>query len=253
MQVDRQCELCYDVQIRMAGQVHYARFTHKQVVADDTVEFRFVPLEEFRFRPGQFISIQAGVDKNDHPILRSYSIASMADTKDLVLVVRMIPEGQGTKFFQSLSLGETIRFTGPMGFFVNELSHAGDIVYAATGTGMAPLYPMIEETLLREEQGRVFLYWGVRHETDLFQRAELLRLQKISHRLETFIYVSKPHSHYEGHRGRIIDPILTKLPHLQSPTFYLCGNGSMIQELKQALVSKGVERKRQIRTEAFFD
>jgi hypothetical protein len=40
---------------------------------------------------------------------------------------------------------------------------------------------------------------------------------------------------------------------LASPTYYLVGNGAMISELKSALVAAGVERRKQIRTEAFFD
>jgi ferredoxin-NADP reductase len=47
--------------------------------------------------------------------------------------------------------------------------------------------------------------------------------------------------------------VLDALPSLASPTFYLVGNGAMINELKRELVARGVNRKAQIRTEAFFD
>ena len=40
---------------------------------------------------------------------------------------------------------------------------------------------------------------------------------------------------------------------LRAPTFYLVGNGAMITELKRELIARGVNRKLQIRTEAFFD
>ena len=43
------------------------------------------------------------------------------------------------------------------------------------------------------------------------------------------------------------------LPRCNAPTFYLVGNGAMITELKRELISRGVNRKTQIRTEAFFD
>ena len=46
---------------------------------------------------------------------------------------------------------------------------------------------------------------------------------------------------------------LAALPSLLSPTFYLVGNGAMISELKRELLGHGVNRKKQIRTEAFFD
>ena len=47
--------------------------------------------------------------------------------------------------------------------------------------------------------------------------------------------------------------ILEQLPNLAAPTFYLVGNGAMITELKRELVERGVNRRKQIRTEAFFD
>jgi hypothetical protein len=47
--------------------------------------------------------------------------------------------------------------------------------------------------------------------------------------------------------------VLDHLPGLEAPTFYLVGNGAMITELKRELISRGVNRKTHIRTEAFFD
>jgi ferredoxin-NADP reductase len=47
--------------------------------------------------------------------------------------------------------------------------------------------------------------------------------------------------------------IVDDLPRLAKPTFYLVGNGGMIRDVKAALVERGVDRKKQIRNEAFFD
>ena len=70
---------------------------------------------------------------------------------------------------------------------------------------------------------------------------------------ELHTYLSRPSAAWGGPRGRITAPILDRYPGLHAPTFYLVGNGAMIEELKKALVARGVDRKRQIRTEAFFD
>jgi hypothetical protein len=51
----------------------------------------------------------------------------------------------------------------------------------------------------------------------------------------------------------VTQPVLELLPSLARPTFYLVGNGAMITELKRELQARGVDRKKQIRTEAFFD
>lgn len=225
-----------------------AYLTNEFVLAHDELDLSF--------RPGQFLSCQVGIDANDNPVLRSYSIASPPERRgELVLILRMVAGGSGTKFFETLKLGEQVRFTGPMGFFVNELLHPGDIVYAATGTGIAPILPMLEEALRRPEGGsmsRVYLYWGLRSERDLFYQDELAALSARHPRLSVQIYLSQPQG-FTRLRGRITGPVLELLPALRAPTFYLCGNGQMIEELKDGLLLRGVNRKRQIRTEAFFD
>ena len=228
-------------------------------MAEQTDEFVFATQPagpeptELRFRPGQFLSVRVGTDGDGNAILRSYSIASPPQRHgELVLILRLVDGGVGSRFFDGLRAGDPISFTGPMGFFVNELTHSGDVVYVATGTGIAPLLPMIGEVLHRPEIGRVHLFWGLRSEADLFYQDELSSLASRHSRFSHQIYLSRPQG-FARLRGRVTGPVLEILPSLREPTFYLCGNGQMIEELKAGLVARGVSRKRQIRTEAFFD
>jgi ferredoxin-NADP reductase len=228
-------------------------------LAEQTDEFVFTLVSdgaepfELRFRPGQFISVTIGTDADNNPILRSYSVASPPERRgELVLVLRRVEGGVGSAYFDALRPGDTIRFTGPMGFFVNELSHSGDVVYVATGTGIAPFLPMIDEVLRRPEAGKVQLFWGLRSEQDVFYQDELTALATRHPRFSYQVYLSRPHG-FSRLRGRVTGPVLEILPSLRDPTFYLCGNGQMIDEVKEGLIARGVSRKRQIRTEAFFD
>jgi ferredoxin-NADP reductase len=128
------------------------------------------------------------------------------------------------------------------------------VVFGATGTGVAPFLPMIEELLERPEEGAIHLFWGVREERDLFWQRELAELvERSAGRLRVTTLVSRPEASWSGARGRINPLIYDLLPSLARPTFYLCGNGAMIREVKAGLVERGVDRKRQIRVEAFFD
>ena len=249
----------------MNSRIHVASLVSRRPLADQIVEFVLAlgrppgsesaePPAGVSFRPGQFVSVRVGTDADDNPVLRSYSIASPPDRRgELALVLRIIPGGIGSEYFAGLSQGDRVQFTGPMGFFVNELAHPGDAVYVATGTGIAPILPMIAETLARPEPGRVYLYWGLRGEEDLFWQDELAALAARHPRFSHQIYVSQPRGSWSRLRGRVTGPVLELLPGLKSPTFYLCGNGHMIDEVKAGLVARGVDRKRQIRTEAFFD
>lgn len=253
----------------MSSRIHQARLVARRRLASQTDEFVLatepaapspssvaaaaVTPADLRFRPGQFISVNVGTDGDNNPILRSYSIASPPERRgEIALVLRLLSDGVGSRFFDALRPGDAVRFTGPMGFFVNELAHTGDVVYVATGTGIAPLLPMIEETLRRAESGRVLLFWGLRSETDVFYQDELSALSTRQPRFAHHIYLSQPQG-FCRLRGRVTGPVLELLPGLREPTFYLCGNGQMIEELKAGLVARGVSRKRQIRTEAFFD
>ena len=249
----------------MPSRIHLAKLLSRRPLANETIEFNFsletrnpaVPPpgeSELKFRPGQFISVRLGLDENQNPILRSYSIASPPQRRqELALVLRLMPMGIGSQFFDRLRPGDLIQFTGPMGFFVNELSHSGDAVYVATGTGIAPILPMIDETLARPELGRVSLYWGLRAEEDVFWQDEIAALTARHPRFSAHIYLSQPRTGWTRLRGHVTGPVLEALPTLRAPTFYLCGNGRMIDELKAGLVSRGVDRKRQIRTESFYD
>ena len=67
----------------------------------------------------------------------------------------------------SLPIGDRRRMTGPHGFFVLDAAHAGDVVFGATGTGIAAVMPMLGELGRRPraaapEARRYIVYWGVR-------------------------------------------------------------------------------------------
>jgi ferredoxin-NADP reductase len=204
------------------------------------------------WRAGQFLSIRCGAADAADPARRSYSIASSPLEKDRFdLLVKLLPQGVGSELFASLRPGDPIHFTGPMGFFVNDLQHAGDAVYCATGTGIAAALPMIEETLARpNETGRVLFYWGMRSEEELYWIERLTRLEhpRFSHQ----ICLSRPSPAWSGARGRINGHVIAALPQLVKPVFYLVGNGDMVRDLKAALLAEKVDRKRQIRQEIFY-
>lgn len=225
----------------------------KRTLAHQTIECVFsLSNGKLNFRPGQFISVRVGLDEWQNAMLRSYSIASWPGENTLRLILRLVPDGPGTRFFSVLRPFETMQFTGPMGFFVNELGHPGDVVYVATGTGIAAIAPMLAQTLAEHQTGQVHLLWGLRHEQDLFYQAEIEALAAQHPHFCAQVFLSQPRGGWPR-IGRVVAPLVELVPKLIQPTFYLCGNGQMIEECKAALKTCGIDRKRQIRTEAFFD
>jgi len=236
----------------VSGNVHEGELVRATTRADGVVEYILRTDEPLQFRPGQFVSVRVGVDSDDNPILRSYSIASSPGGDEISLILKLIKGGPGSEYFERLSPGERVRFTGPMGFFCLDLMHTGDVVFGVTGVGITPVLPMIGELVTRPERGRIILYWGNRHAEDLFWLDEFKALQERCGRLEIEIFLTGDAPNWGGKRGRINQAILAELATFDKPVFYLVGNGSMIREVKAALQERGVDRKRQIRNEAFF-
>ncbi len=237
----------------MSGRVHEATVVKSGFIAKQVLQLSLEATEPLQFRPGQFLSLPVGVDSDGNPILRSYSIASSPGGRQVRLVVKVTGGGPASAWFRERKVGDKISFTGPMGFFVLDLAHAGDVVFGATGVGMAPVLPMIDEALARNENGRVLLHWGNRAVDELFWREELAARKAAHPRFDHQLYISGGDQIWDGRRGRIGAGIIDELPRLERPTFYLVGNGAMIREVKAALVERGVDRKKQIRNEAFFD
>jgi ferredoxin-NADP reductase len=205
------------------------------------------------FQAGQFVTVALGTDGSGEPLKRSYSIASMTDEGGhLRLLLQVVPAGSASRFFMNLAIGTAITLTGPYGFFVLPKEHPGDVVMAATGTGIAPLLPMLKDLGTQDAHGQRLVYWGLRHETDLYAVQELEALCAQAH-ASLCLHLSRPSPAWNGLRGRISSPILAQTPKLKNPTFYLVGNGAMIEELKKGLVAAGVNRRKQIRTEVFFE
>jgi CDP-4-dehydro-6-deoxyglucose reductase, E3 len=235
-----------------------AELRARTVIAPGIAELAFAMRSPDRllFQAGQFVSLALPDAEAAATIpRRSYSIASQSDAGDVLrFIIRVIPEGKASDYLMALPIGASITMTGPHGFFVLDPVHAGDVVFAATGTGVAAVMPMLGELARRPaaERRRTVVFWGLRQESDLFAREEIQSLAAAAN-AELAIHLTAAGPGWGGPRGRITPALLDRLPQLATPTFYLVGNGAMITELKRELIARGVNRKTQIRTEAFFD
>lgn len=232
-----------------------ARFRSRASVAHETVELLF-DLEApalADFRAGQFVTLTVGQDPTGKDLRRSYSIAhAVGSGRPLRLIIRLLEGGPGSAFWNQLAVGQPVPMTGPYGFFTLPPEHAGDVVFAATGTGIVPVMAMLAELQSQPQNGDRRVYWGVRNEADLFAVDEVATLcDRAGVTLHT--YLSQGGPAWRGLRGRITLAVLAAHPSLRTPTYYLVGNGSMIQDLKAGLQGLGVDRKKQIRTESFYD
>lgn len=209
----------------------------------------FETQESFDSRPGQYVSIKVAESQ-----INNYSVASRLGSNRFALMIDTSPGGAGSRYFEALKAGENIQFLGPLGkFSLHPDDGAERLLFLGTGSGVSPLRCMIESVLA--EGGKrlpVALYFGLRFRTDIFWdeyfSALAARYANFSYKLS----LSRPDEAWHGLTGHITDRLTLDIQDAGGYGVYLCGNGGMIKQATEVLVSLGCPKTR-IYTEKFFD
>lgn len=228
--------------------------TYETLTPTGTVRigFRVTDEQPFYFRPGHFVGIQADVPQVG--VRRSpYCIVSAPDAdRTFQLLVRLVPEGPLSYYLASLHIGDTISFRGPSGRSMARDVDNEELVLLATGVGVGPLIPFVEELGRNGFERPILLVWGLRLAEDICLRDEL---DDLARRHPTFRYdisLSHPPDGWIGLRGRLTETVPPMLPTLSGKRYYLVGNGAMIEEMSSVLSDLGVDR-RYIYEEVYFN
>jgi len=214
-----------------------ARVQSIEIVAAETVEVILRPAVPLVWRPGQFITIQIPTE-DGRPLGRSYSVASHYSATDIVLLIKLVDGGVGSQYVAGLAVGDEISYTGPWGRFVaQEASHEVAALFVGTGTGVAPFVPMIDAILRQGRQTTVLA--GFRHEEDVLLSAFHVDWEESS-LFKKIIVVSRPEDGWSGEQGRVTDYLRAHPGLLRNAQIYICGNGSMVQEVREIAAEHGV-------------
>jgi ferredoxin-NADP reductase len=221
-------------------------------VVDYTAQIREIfasPEQAFSFKAGQFVMLR--VPAEPKPILRAYSIASDARRSDRIrLVFKQVEGGPATQFVWGLKGGETLEFTGPFGRVFFQEPPSEQVLFLNTGSGVSQHASFLSTYADRYPGARYRLLFGVRREADIYYREELEALRG---QIRDFAYhyvLSRPSAEWQGKRGYVQNHMDEYDWKSIPTTFYLCGNGAMIKDVKQRLLGSGIEPGR-ILSEAF--
>lgn len=207
--------------------------------------------EEFTFKAGQFVMLNVP-QAEGKPALRAYSIASDERTKNgFKLLFKFVENGVASNYVWKMEQGQTANFTGPFGKVFFQEPPTEQIVMLSTGTGVSQ---HLSYLLSKKEQYPNLKYrmlFGVRSESDIYYENHLQEIQKS---LPNFTYefiLSRPSEAWKGRKG-YVQHFLNDFDYKNIPTtFYLCGNGGMIKEVKQQLLEIDGLPKTSIWAEAF--
>jgi ferredoxin-NADP reductase len=214
-----------------------ATVLEKNKLNDVDLEIIFETRENVSFLPGQFISVNCG-----NGMYRSYSISSSSMDKNKVgLIAAVGHEGVGSNYLKNISIGDITELVGPSGRFVLPEVLKENIVFIATGTGIAPVLSMIDYLMNTKYEGKVELYFGIRNTKELFKE-DLLKTFKNT--MKNFSYTlcfsqeENPNTTSPWKKGRVTE--IFQIGDINNTQYFLCGNPYMVLDMAKVLTDKGV-------------
>jgi len=225
---------------------------------DTLFSFTTTRAPTFRFNNGHFTMI--GLELNDRPLLRAYSIASANYEDKLEFFSIKVPDGPLTSRLQNIQVGdELLLSTKPTGTLVADNLLPGRHLYLiSTGTGLAPFLSIIKDPEIYERFDRVILTHGVRYVSELAY-AEMITQElpeneyfgdQVKEKLTYYPTVTR-----EPFRntGRLTDLMVSeKLFHdvglepfdVENDRYMICGSPSMLKDTCRILDERGFQESR---------
>ncbi len=239
--------------MRHKPQLFTSRLGHIEKISSKVYLKRFDLVEprEMHFTAGQTVMLRVADGVN-----RSMSIASPpGETASITVAHDVSPMGPYSKWTISAKVGDEMKFMGPLGLFILDPSSRRNKVFVATGTGIAPFRSILLDVFSASRASpvpyNIFLYWGLRFEEDIFWREEFEALSRANPTFSFRLILSRPAPTWAGLTGHVTEHILENEKKLGENDYYLCGNKSMIEDMKEILLMRNVP-KEQIKTELFY-
>lgn len=179
----------------------------------------------FSFLPGQYISLI--LTAGDKKIRRLYSIASKPGGDTIELCIKIINGGVATPIIDKLVKGDTVEFLGPLGeFVIKDSSKERDLVFIATGTGVAPFRSMVLELLEKGHDKKITLIGGYRSYA-LYEELKELEKEYPQFNYKTLLSPQR------------VQGVLPEIS-IENTNFYICGLKEMVNSVREILVQRGV-------------
>jgi CDP-4-dehydro-6-deoxyglucose reductase, E3 len=217
------------------------RIIDVQLLAADVmqVRLRLPPSSPLNWLAGQYIDIIG-----HGGLRRSYSVANACKSEQtLELQIRAVENGAMSDYwFTTAKANDLLRLHGPLGTFFLRECDGLDLVFLATGTGIAPVKAILEDladTLRLSKPRSVTVYWGGRQASDIY-----LDISEISTHIRFVPVLSRGADDWAGERGYVQDALLRHERDWTQTVVYACGSDAMIQTAKQVLTQAGLADKR---------
>lgn len=200
--------------------------------------------EPMRFWAGQYVELtvpEAGVT-------RSYSMASTQRTPDtLQFIIRKYPDGAFSSLVDTtLQPGTEVSVKGPFGSCFRREERPGPMVLVGGGSGMSPLWSILQDHVHSGEQRPIRFFYGARSRKDLFFLEEFAATAASLTDFEFIPVLSQATDDdaWDGETGFVHEAVERILRAQQLPgeiDAYTCGPPPMIDAVLPVLQRLGVE------------
>jgi propane monooxygenase reductase subunit len=223
---------------------HQTRVEAVERLTDDMRLLVLTVDDEMPFGAGQYVDVRVPGTADS---VRSFSMCSTpnGDLHRLEFMIKVFPDGRFSgQLDGGIRPGDPLEIIGPYGHFQMR-DRDSDAVLIGGGSGMAPLWSMLNDLAERGVRRRVTFFYGARRRRDLFY---LERLSALGSRLSGFEFVpalSEPQDDdgWEGEIGLVTDVASRRLDRDQlrgEVEAYLCGPPPMIDAAFPVLFKKGI-------------
>jgi ferredoxin/flavodoxin---NADP+ reductase len=199
---------------------------------DSLFSFKTTRDPGLRFENGQFVMI--GLQVENRPLVRAYSIASPNYEEHLEFFSIKVPNGPLTSRLQHLKVDDEVLVSRkPTGTLViHDLKPGKHLYFLSTGTGLAPFMSLIQDIEVYDRFEKVVLVHGVRHVNELAYA--------------DFIEKELPNNEFFGEEVRnklIYYPTVTREPFRnQGRLTHLINSGKLFEDIGLPPLDPAVDR-----------
>lgn len=206
-----------------------ARIISSKHLMGHVFRIRLEPLEDFDFKPGQFLNV-----KGPGGEVRSYSIASLPQDPSIELHVTEHKHGIVSRWLCDPSrIDEEIEISGSYGdCFYLKGNPTQNLLLIGTSTGLAPLLGVLRDALQHGHTGDIDLYHGAVNGDGFYMRNNLAKLENEYPNVKVNYSTLQDTGDDSIPTTPIQDLAFGNHPSLKDWRVYLCGDPDMVKKTK---------------------
>jgi NAD(P)H-flavin reductase len=207
----------------------------------DVAVLQVRPRTRYDYTPGQSVSLETDL----RPKLWRYYSPANAPRPDGLLEIHVKARDGGpvsSALVRRVGVGDVLRLGPPLGHLALDAGSDRDLLLVAGGMGLAPLKALIDQVARTGPARRVDLFVGFRTEDQIYDRADLQRLEQDNPWL-TVTYAVSDDKSSALEQGDVGDVVLRHGPWL-SREVCVAGPAVMVEDTVSRLVQHGVPPQR---------